>query len=504
MRTCRECGADLAPDARSCASCGAKINDPNALTLRVEIPETQELLEYVRQALGGEYEVHRELGRGGMAVVYHATERELGRDVALKILPPEMTLSSAAGERFKREARLAAALDHPNIVPVYRVGQVGGLFYIAQRFVSGRDLETIIVAQGALPIPVVLHVLRGVAAALAYAHERDIVHRDIKGANILIERDGRLLVSDYGIARRLSDGGLTDVGTVLGTPSFMSPEQCMGRRGGPQSDQYSLGILAFQMLAGALPFSAEGLPALLQHHCFTPLPDLRAAREGVPTPLLRVVNQALEKDPAARFASTRDMLAAIEAIPFFQAEQREAAAALRHLAEGTNITKVPTRSLPPLPEPRMTPVTPIRAPQPAPARAFVLVTAGAVVAVLGAGAFWMAERTPAGAVAQPPVADTASRSTVGGAPVAALPPRRDSVVPAGTGTLRLRTTPATAQIFIDGQLVGEGTLFDHVVRAGERRLRVSAPGYRTYERTIVVKRGENTLPQIDLPPRQGP
>ncbi|HEV8305470.1 MAG TPA: protein kinase [Gemmatimonadales bacterium] len=506
MKTCRACGAGLAPDARLCPACGVKVSDPNAETIRIEIPEEQELLEYVRQVLGREYDVHRELGRGGMAVVYHATELELHRDVALKVLPPEMTLSSAAGERFKREARMAAALDHPNIVPVYRVGQTGGLFYIAQRFVGGRDLDSIIAAQGALPIPVVLSVLRGVAAALAYAHERDIVHRDIKGANILVERDGRMLVSDYGIARRLSDGGLTEAGTVLGTPWFMSPEQCMGRRGGPQSDQYSLGILAFQMLTGALPFQADGLPALLQHHCYTPVPDLRLAREDVPVPLVKLVNRALAKDAGARFATTRDMVAAIEEIPFFQAEQHEAEAAIRRLAVGSGITKIPTRSLPPLPEPgasSVVHVVPLGGARPG--RRAALVAGGAILAALAVGGVWVAGRTR-GSV-PPPSAGRDSAAAVSvvtdTARVHSPAPRRDLSTIAGTGTVRLRTVPPTALIFIDGRQVGEGVLLDYAVAAGTRQLRVTAPGYRTVERAIVVKRGANLwLGQIALRPRQ--
>jgi len=507
VRTCHACGANLADHARLCVRCGAKVSDPNSETIRIEIPEERELLEYVRQVLGREYDVHRELGRGGMAVVYQATERELHRDVALKVLPPEMTLSSGAGDRFKREARMAAALDHPNIVPVYRVGQVGGLFYIAQRFVDGRDLDSIIAAQSALPIPVVLSVLRGVAAALAYAHEREIVHRDIKGANILVERDGRILVSDYGVARRLSDGGLTEAGTVLGTPWFMSPEQCMGRRGGPQSDQYSLGVLAFQMLTGALPFQADGLPGLLQHHCYTPVPDLRLAREGVPAPLVKLVNRALAKDPAERFPTTRNMLAGIEAIPFFQAEQREAEAAIRRLALGSGVTKIPTRPLPPLPEPRSSSAGPgALVGGPRPVRRAVLVAGGVILAALTVRGLSLADRTRARPAANEVGSDTAPRppaEVVAPARVPAAPRRRDSSAAVETGSVRLRTVPPTALIFIDGRQVGEGVLLDYSVAAGTRQLRVTAVGYRTVERAIVVKPGASLwLGEIVLPPRQ--
>ncbi len=180
------------------------------------------LLRRVRMSLSGEYEVVEELARGGMGIVFRATEVGLQRQVALKVLSPDLGLTGRAVARFKREARTVAELEHPNIVPVYRVGQVGGVLHIAMKFVEGRSLDAIIAAQGPLPVPVVIYVLRGVTRAMAYAHERDIVHRDIKAANILIDRDGRVLVTDFGVALRAADVELTVDGTVIGSRRAIS------------------------------------------------------------------------------------------------------------------------------------------------------------------------------------------------------------------------------------------------------------------------------------------
>ncbi len=312
--TCFRCGAAIPEGARFCASCGTVAVDPHDATLLIETEHPEALFQQVRMVLAGEYDVERELARGGMGVIFKAIEVGLRRAVALKVLPPELGLSVKTAERFKREARMVAELDHPNIIPVYRVGHLGGIFFIAMKFIEGRSLGLIVDTQGALPVPVALHVLRGSARALAYAHGRSIVHRDIKGANILIDQDGRGMVSDFGVALRASEVNLTADGTVIGTPSFMSPEQCAGRRTGPQSDQYSLGIVGFQMLSGAVPFHSDTIAGVMQHHFFTPVPDVRQARDDVPAALAEVLNRTLEKDPAARFPTTHDMLTALEAI----------------------------------------------------------------------------------------------------------------------------------------------------------------------------------------------
>src|SRR5213596_4355268 len=324
--------------------------DPHDATLLVETEHPEALLNRVRMVLAGEYDVERELARGGMGVIFKATEVGLRRAVALKVLPPELGFSVKAAERFKREARMVAELDHPNIIPVYRIGQLGGIFFIAMKFIEGRSLGLMIDTQGALPVAVALQVLRGATRALAYAHDRHIIHRDIKGGNILVDHEGRVLVSDFGVALRASDVNLTADGTVIGTPPFMSPEQCAGRRTGPQSDQYSLGIVGFQMLCGAVPFHADTLAGVMHHHFFTPVPDLTLARDDVPARLLDVVRRALNKDPDRRFKTTREMLTAIEAAAFSERDRQKSERALHNLVQGRAVRKITTHALPPLAE----------------------------------------------------------------------------------------------------------------------------------------------------------
>src|SRR5438067_11529913 len=424
-----------------------------------------------------------------MAVVFKATEVGLRRVVALKVLPPELGLTARAVERFKREARMVAEIDQPNIIPVYRVGQFGGILFIVMKFVEGKSLDAILQEQGALPVPATVYVLRAAARALAYAHACGIVHRDVKGANILVDSDGRVMVSDFGVALRSSDVTLTVDGTVIGTPAFMSPEQCAGRRAGPQSDQYSLGIVAFQMLAGSVPFHADTLAGVMHHHFFTAVPDLGLVRDDVPGPLDAVVRRALHKDSERRFETTREMLAAIEATPFSEPDRLESERVLQHLVQGRPIAKIATRALPPLADmptlaiggqaaiarpPRRLPST-VR---------WARLTAAGLVAV---GAVWLLgrpSRLPAPAASAS--LDSASRRP------ASVPSSRPAVRRAGppTGRLRLLTIPANAEILIDGRRVGIGSVFDDVpISPGLRRLEVRARGYETFDTTVVIEPG---------------
>jgi hypothetical protein len=333
--------------SRACGTCGLEVTDPAAATVKVEALETADvLLAALRRDLGAEYDIEALVGHGGMGVVYRAQERELNRMVALKVLP--LGTSPELAERFRREARVAANLNHPNIIPIHRIGQAAGTYFFTMRFVEGRALDAILESQGALSVPVTLLVLQNVLAGLAYAHDRRVIHRDIKGANVLIEHDGHVVLADLGIARALEDvASLTASGSVLGTPHYMSPEQCAGQRLGPQSDQYAVGVLAFQMLTGQVPFDAETIVGVLQQHMTAEPPELLALRDDVPPELAEIVRRALEKDPARRFDSTRGMLHAVEAVPFSEQERARAEEELRQLATGQPVPEVRTKSVPP-------------------------------------------------------------------------------------------------------------------------------------------------------------
>jgi serine/threonine-protein kinase len=477
---CFKCGATVPEGQRFCGRCGVLVSDPEAGTVIVESPEGG-LLQRVRMVLGGDFEVLEELARGGMGVVFRGREVELGRSVAIKVLAPELGITPRAAERFKREARMVAELEHPNIVPVYRVGQIADILFIAMKYIEGRSLGRILKTQGALPVPVVLHVLRAVTRPLAYAHDRGIVHRDVKGDNVLIDRDGRVLVSDFGVALRSADITLTIDGTVIGTPAFMSPEQCRGKRAGPQSDQYSVGVVAFQMLAGRVPFDSETLAGFIQQHLFTPHPDLRGARDDVPAELIALINRALAKDPAQRFASTRDMLAAIEAVPFSEADRRQSEEVLRNLAEGVDVAMVPTRDMPAVPEAR-TIALPLGTRS---RRRAVGLVATALVVVVGAAVVAVPWRNPA-----PAAAPDSARAL----PIAAVPPPPADTAPrprppaprVASGKLRILTTPPDAEILIDGQRAGVGSVIDRPVPVGPRRIQARAPGYASYDTIVNV------------------
>ena len=271
------------------------------------------LVERLRIATAGEYEIHGELGRGGMAAVYLAHELALDRKVAIKVMFPAMIYGEGMVERFKREARTAAHLSHPNIIPVYAVREAEGLLFFVMKLVEGTPLDSIMRELGKLPIPMVEAILAQTGGAFGYAHRRGVVHRDIKPSNILIDDEGWAVVTDFGIAKVQESEGLTQTGVAVGTPAYMSPEQCMGGQITGASDQYSLGVVAYEMLAGRPPFEGPSLMALLYGHFHEPVPPLELFRPDCPEPMRAAVLRMLEKEPEARWPSVEDAIAAMGA-----------------------------------------------------------------------------------------------------------------------------------------------------------------------------------------------
>jgi len=266
----------------------------------------------VRSALRGQYEIQRELGRGGMGIVLLARDERLDRLVALKVLPPQFAEQADTKERFLREARMAAQLSHPNIVPVYRADEINGFAFFAMGFVDGETLGERIRDRGALPAADVVRVLREVAWALAYAHARGIVHRDVKPDNILIERGtGRSVVTDFGIARSDFNPSLTQDGHVLGTVHFMSPEQASGEPLDGRSDLYALGCIGFLALSGRLPFEGSAPQAILVAHATKEPPSLRSVAPSVPPTLAAVIDRCLRKRADERFANGEELADAL-------------------------------------------------------------------------------------------------------------------------------------------------------------------------------------------------
>jgi len=275
-----------------------------------------ELRSHVVRVLESQYEVEKEIGRGGMGIVYKGRDKRLKRPVAIKLLPPELAFRSEIRQRFLREAEMAAQLSHPHIVPIYSVDEREGLVYFVMALVEGENLGTRIQRQGPIAPDEARRILREVGDALAYAHSQNTVHRDIKPDNILIDgQTGRTMVTDFGIARAVSEGAeqkLTGTGIAIGTPAFMSPEQSAGDRDiDGRTDLYSLGIVAYQMLCGDLPFNATSTPALLVKH-LSERPTPIGQRANVPPDLARAVMLCLEKNPADRFPNAKAFVEALE------------------------------------------------------------------------------------------------------------------------------------------------------------------------------------------------
>ncbi len=264
----------------------------------------------------GRYQLEREIGRGAMGIVYLGRDTAINRMVAIKAIPLASEFSDAelteARARFFREAETAGRLNHPNIVTIYDVGEERGLAYIAMEYLKGRHLSDYTKAQNLLEPRKILDIAARTAGALGFAHKQQVVHRDIKPANLMYDTGTDVLkITDFGIAR-LSDAGTTRTGIVLGTPSFMSPEQLEGRTVTGHSDLFSLGVSLFQLLTGQLPFTADSMTGLMQQIAEAPHPPLRAFRPDLPACIGSVVDRALAKNPEARYDSGAQMAAALE------------------------------------------------------------------------------------------------------------------------------------------------------------------------------------------------
>ncbi len=254
----------------------------------------------------GRYRIESEIGRGSMGAVYLGRDPQIGRVVAIKTLALGREFAAdrigEARERFFREAETAGRLQHPDIVTIFDAGEADDLAWIAMEYVRGTDLQRFTAPGTLLPVPRVLEVIARVAEALSYAHSQGVVHRDIKPANVMIDLEGSLVkVMDFGVAR-LDDATRTRTGIVLGTPSFMSPEQMSGRRADGRSDLYSLGVMLFQLLTGTLPFEGSSMAELMRRIVNEPAPDVRSLRPQLPQALADVVTLTLEKRPEVRYA----------------------------------------------------------------------------------------------------------------------------------------------------------------------------------------------------------
>ena len=269
----------------------------------------------LQRALGSAYELREQIGAGGFATVYAAFDTQLKREVAVKVLRAELE-APVFRERFRREAESVAQLRHPHVVPIYAVGEGEGLAYLVMPYVRGESLQQRMEHAGKLPIDEATRILRDSASALAAAHRMGIVHRDIKPDNIMLDGvEGHVLLMDFGIAKAFggSEAGITATGMIVGTPQYMSPEQATGEKTvDHRSDIYSLGIVGFQMIAGAPPFNAPSVPALIMKQIAEPAPPLRSVRRDCPASLEGAIARCLAKEPEQRWSSADELVHALK------------------------------------------------------------------------------------------------------------------------------------------------------------------------------------------------
>ena len=318
ISTCPSCSRELPADSLACPWCGAQlptslIVGPGATTATP--PDT--LRDRLQAALGPGFELGAKLGEGGFGVVYRARDVRLRRDVAVKLLRRELVSSEGFVERFEREAQALAALRHANIVPIYSIGEKDDLIFLVMPFVSGITLTEYLREHGRLSLDEAAVILRAVGDALGAAHAVGLVHRDIKPDNIMLEGPNRHpLLMDFGIAKtgQTPGGvGLTATGMVMGTPLYMSPEQAVSDPNlDARSDIYSLGVLAYQLFTGQLPFSGDSIFAVLNQHLTTPVPEPRTLRPEIPAKLSAALRRAMAKKPAERFQHVGEFIAALE------------------------------------------------------------------------------------------------------------------------------------------------------------------------------------------------
>jgi serine/threonine protein kinase len=473
VNECTRCHTPLPVDGRFCSNCGT----PSGEVAHVCPPDpTDELKQRLERTLAGRYQITRLLGRGGMAVVFLAQDLTLERQVAIKVLPPDMSHDTKLIPRFQQEAKTAAKLDHPNIIPIYRVESEGGLDYFVMKYVTGHSLDQLL-EQGPLPIEQARRVLREAALALGHAHKRGIVHRDVKPANIMLEADGRVILTDFGISKALEGASaLTGTGTIIGTPHYMAPEQAKGHEVDGRADQYALAIVGHQILTGKQPFDGSS-HSILYKHVFEPPPRIFEARPDAPADLCAALDRALNKEPDQRFANMEEFAAAVS-------------------GDRRGPRTVVSAPVKPLTRNAQTPAAKA-------ARSGKLVRRSLIavgLCVVIGGVAWAGLRTPTelpkpGTRAEPPVlSETAPRART------RLTETERSMTQPGQEDLR-QAAPVKPRVpkalltvasepwgtlYLGNEEIGPTPVADYPLAPGTYRLRIEQEGYRTKTEIIVV------------------
>jgi serine/threonine-protein kinase len=391
-----------------------------------------------------------------MSIVYLAREVELNRLVAVKVLPLQLTMEPDAAERFKREARISASLDHPNIVPIYQVGDTPTFVWYSMKWVNGRSLRQALTSAGSLPLEECLRLIEPIAGALHHAHRRGIVHRDVKPENILIDETGWVTVCDFGIAKAFGTAPLTPTGGTIGTPGYMSPEQCYGRSLDGRADQYALAILMYECLTGDVPFRANSLGEIVRKHCLEAPPRVNAARPDIPDTIAEALLRAMSKQPEDRFSDVVDFIKAV------------GGSAVRSTPSFAVSTEAPTVLVP---TEQRTLLARLRAmPQQ------WLINVGVVLALvltLGLALRPRSSAAPESRAASPPVSAEWASLAVSSAP--------------------------WGELFVDERHIGPTPLTNVALTPGRHEIRIAREGYEAYRQTLEVSAGQSVkLPGITL------
>lgn len=492
---CVHCATPVPDGARYCHSCGSLVSDAEgqaAATAAMDTSALTQVERMLREETGGEFTIERLLGRGGMALVFLATEVQLARKVAIKVLPPELTFGHGV-ERFKREAKTAAALDHPHIIPIYRIGSEGRLFWYAMKYLEGQSLEELLKQRRSLPLGETLDILRQVADALDYAHDHKVIHRDIKPANVMLDSRRRVIVTDFGIAKALTEGSLTASGSVIGTPYFMSPEQGMGKPVTGASDQYSVAVMAYRMLAGEVPFEGDSAIDILHKHCVTPPPSLSTSQPSLALHVSRAVDRALSKKPEQRYPTVSafvDALAgegadavddqATVAVPAAAITGGAAAASNRQMDRiSTEVIQVRRKK---------------ENEKQKSGRGLLVAGIVAAAVMLGAGGWWMMSRggtSGANAASENP-ATTTPRTPAANPSAPATQPAAAAAAPVAptTGELDVTALPRGATVQVDDEQPASDSVFD--LTDGTHVVKISATGYESSTDTVQIAAGQTS------------
>jgi serine/threonine protein kinase len=505
---CSRCGTQNEDASKFCRSCGLDLTGTTPVGVaRDHEPEMTEV-DLVREQLKDEYEILEELGRGGMAIVFKARERQLERDVAIKVLPFSLAFDKEFVERFQREARTSAKLEHPSIIPIYRVGKSGRVIYFVMKFLRGKPLSSVLAARGTLPPAEIRQVLVQVTRALAYAHKSGIVHRDIKPDNIMFDEHGLAVVTDFGIAKAASGGKLTGTGMSIGTPHYMSPEQARAQALDGRSDIYSLGVVAYQCLTGRVPFDGEDSFSIGYKHIMEeiPTPPLETYDQRT---LFEVIKKMMAKSPDDRFQSADELVQSLEAGGGLAA---------------VGLATAPTKAIPSLAGARLASAATTPLPRVAGGVHKRSVAAGIglwfVVVVIGLGAPGLyaykkgllffaraatADSSKASSVdtlAQRLLADTGASPASADTGTQVITARPDTTrghavaPPPGTpGHLTLLGLPKGARVTLNG-LPFRGPQGD--VPPGTYRLAVRASGFAPYDRQVVITPGAASTVKLEL------